>query len=209
MFGKSERMKKLKFFILLFGVLLMTSNVFVFGAKEQIESVKLSEAKQRLKTIYNTNNIEEAYKIVSSIPENERDSEVWFLLANISQDLNEDEDAVFYLQKAILEDENNDKAYYNLGNLYLSHDKNYKAIKMYNEAIKLRKNFAPYYFNLGCAFLKVEDYKKAKSNFSKAVFLNENEPNYRYNLAYTYKLMGHKKQAQKELDAYNKLIQGQ
>ncbi|MBR6162424.1 tetratricopeptide repeat protein [bacterium] len=203
-------MKKTRFIIVLAVFILVLSNAFVYGApKTSLESVALSEAKQRLKTIYNTNNIEEAYKIVSTIPENERDSEIWFLLANISQDLNQTEDAVFYLQKAILEDGNNDKAYYNLGNLYLQRDQNNNAIKMYNEAIRIKKDFAPYYYNLGCAYLKVEDVKKAKAMFSKAVLLNGTQPDYRYNLAYTYKLLGNDKKAQKELDEYNKLTAGQ
>lgn len=196
-------MEKLKYIILL-GILLTTS-VLAYAEQPAQESEALKEVKARLKAIYNTNNINDAYRIVSSIPENERDSEVWFLLANITQDLNEPEDAIFYFQKAILTDEKNDKAYYNLGNLYLDKGQVYNAIKMYKEAIKIKGDFAPYHFNLGCAYLKAKDDKNAKTQFAKAVFLQPNEPNYRYNLALAYKNLGNTKKAQQELDIYNKL----
>lgn len=202
-----KRMRNFKFKTVLITGLMIMSGLFAYAQPQKLESVKLSEAKERLKAVYNTNNLEEAYKIVSTIPEAERDSEIWFMLANISQDLNQDEDAVFYLQKAILTDKANDKAYYNLGNLYLSRNQVNSAIKMYKNAIYIKKDFAPYHYNLGCAYMQTEDYKNAKSQFSKAVFLKENEPNYRYNLALTYKLLGNTKKAQKELDIYNKLTQ--
>ena len=198
-------MKKLKYIILL-GILLTTC-VFTYGEEQKQESEELKDVKARLKAIYNTNNIKDAYRIVSTIPENERDSEVWFLLANITQDLNDPDDAIFYFQKAILTDEKNDKAYYNLGNLYFDKGQVYNAIKMYKEAIKIKGDFAPYHFNLGCAYLKAKDNKNAKAQFSKAVFLQPNEPNYRYNLALVYKNLGNTKKAQQELDIYNKLIQ--
>ncbi len=198
-------MRKLKYIILL-GILLTTS-LFAYSEEQKQESEALKEVKSRLKAIYNTNNIKDAYRIVSSIPENERDSEVWFILANITQDLDETEDAIFYLQKAILTDNKNDKAYYNLGNLYLDKGQVFNAIKMYKEAIKIKNDFGPYHFNLGCAYLKAKDYKNAKTHFAKAVCLQPNEANYRYNLALAYKNLGNTKKAQQELDIYNKLAQ--
>ena len=69
--------------------------------------------------VYNSNNLKEAYNMISAITEEERDYELWYILANISQDLNNETNAVFFLQKSISLNSEFDKSHYNLANLYL------------------------------------------------------------------------------------------
>lgn len=157
--------------------------------------------------LYNTNNIEEAYKVLSKIPEAEKDAQTWLLLANIAQDYGKDLDAIFLLQKAIQKDPCFYRAYYNLGNLYFKDEKIYMAIGMYQKAIKYNEDFAYAYFNLGNCYLAQKKYSQAKYNFNKAINLKNDEPDFYYNMAFLHKEMKKDKQAQVYLNIYNTLME--
>lgn len=165
------------------------------------------EQKREIIALYNANKLQEAYQMVAKIPEEERDAEMWLLIANITQDYNKELDSFFLLQKAIEKDPKFFKAYYNLANLYMNDNKLTKAIENFNLSIKYNKNFAYAYYNLGCCYLKLNDYKKAKSYFAKAIQIKNTEPSFHYNLALVYKKLNNKKEAEKALNNYNKLLE--
>lgn len=162
-------------------------------------------SKSDIIALYNANKLQDSYQLISQIPEDKRDAELWLILANITQDYGKDIDAIFLLQKVISVDPGYYKAYYNLGNLYFKDGKFIKAIENYELALKFNKNFPFAYYNLGCCYYSDGQYGKAKSNFQKAIKLKSTEPNFYYNLALTYKKMNNKKQAQKMLDTYDNL----
>lgn len=181
--------------------------VVFFQAKVWAEPVNYDEVKRDVVALYNTNKLQEAYQLAATIPEADRDAEVWLILANITQDYDKDLDAVFLLSKAIEKNPKYYKAYYNLGNLYFEDNKLTKAVQNYELAVKYNKDFAYGYYNLGCCYLKDALFSRAKSYFLKAIKLKPNEPIFYYNLALTYKKMNKNKQAARALDVYNKLVQ--
>ncbi len=165
----------------------------------------LAEKKKNIIAVYNSNNLEEAYNMISSITEDERDYELWYLLGNLSQDLSNNTNAEFFLQKSINMNPEFDKAHYNLANIYLKSGKYNKAIGEYKLAIKYKKDFPYYYYNLGCAYIGIKDYKEAKNNFQKAIKLNNKEADFYYNLAFAEKNLNNEKEAKTALEMYNKL----
>lgn len=171
-----------------------------FAAQKSFE-----DRKKEIIAVYNSNNLEEAYNMISKITEDERDYELWYLLGNLSQDFNNEKNAVFFFQKSILLNKDFDKAHFNLGNIYLNQKKYNNAINEFKSAIKIKKDYPYYYYNLGCAYMGQKEYKSAKSEFEKAIKLKNTEPDFYYNLALTNKYLRNTKDAQKALDIYNKL----
>lgn len=189
-----------KFFIsliLIFSIVFLSENCFA--------QVSQDERKKEIIALYSSNNLEEAYNQISKITEDERDYELWYLLGNISQDMGNDTNASFFLQKSILMKPDFDKAHYNLGNIYLKEEKYNSAINEYKSAIKYKKDFAYYHYNLGCAYIGLKDYKSARNSLKTAIQLNGNIADFYYNLALAYKELKNEKEAQKALDTYNKL----
>lgn len=184
-------------------VLLIYTLFAFFSYQTADAATSIEEQKKEIIALYNSNNVEEAYKMVSRIMEKDRDYEVWYILANLSQDLGSDENAVFFLKKSILLNPEYDKAHYNLGNIYLKQYKYNSPINEYKTAIKYKKDYPYYYYNLGCAYLGQKEYDGAKVAFKKAISLKKDEPSFYYNLALTYKQLDNKKEAQKALDKYN------
>lgn len=178
---------------------------YAFVVNAGICANSLEETKKEIIALYNSNQLEEAYSMISKMTENERDYEIWYLLGNLSQDFNNDTNASFYLQKSIIQNPEFDKAHYNLANIYLK-DKRYNmAIREYKLAIKYKKDFPYYYYNLGCAYLGLKEFKDAKNAFKKAIALKNDVADFYYNLAYSYKNLGNDKEYQKAIDTYNKL----
>ncbi len=187
----------IKFLVLLICFSLLTGQCYAAQSFE--------EKKKEIIAVYNSNNLEEAYKLISKITEDERDYELWYLLGNLSQDLSNDTNASFFLQKSILLKPDFDKAHYNLANIYMKEGRYNTAAREYKLAIKYKKDFPYYYYNLGCAYLKLNEYKYARSAFKKAISLKKDEPDFYYNLAYTYQKLDNEKEMKKALDTYNKL----
>lgn len=181
--------------------------IFLFLPQLSFAKENIEETKQQIIVLYNANKLKEAYQLISNIPEDERDGEIWMLAANITQDYGRTLDAVFLLQKALSVDTNNYKIYYNLGLLYLRDNKFNSAINNFKLSLKYNKEFPYAWYNLGCAYLGLFDYKRAKSAFMRAISFNTTEPDFYYNLAYTYKKLDNKKQAEKMLKIYNTLIE--
>lgn len=168
-------------------------------------SVVSEENKKEIIALYNSNNLDEAYSKITKITEKDRDYELWFLLANISQDKGSNANATFFLQKSIKLNPNFDKAHYNLGNIYLEEKKYNLAINEYKQAVKNKNDFAYYYYNIGCAYIGLKDFKNAKNNFEKAIKLKSDEPDFYYNLAFAYKKLEKQKDMKTALESYNRL----
>lgn len=189
-------------------ILIFLSNILICTNALQIcnaAQTSIEEQKKEIIALYNSNNIEEAYKMISRIMEKDRDYEIWYLLGNLSQDLGTDENAIFFFKKSILLNPEFDKSHYNLGNIYLKQYKYNSAINEYKIAIKYNKDYPYYYYNLGCAYYGLKEYEGAKVAFKKAIALKNDEPSFYYNLALTYKQLNKLKDAKKALDKYNEL----
>lgn len=183
---------------------LLSVLMFIF-VSIPVYAILPAEKKQEIVALYNSNNLDEAYAQISKVTENDRDYELWYLLANISQDKGNSTNAVFFLQKSIKLNNNFDKAHYNLGNIYLEEKRYNLAIEQYKQAIKVKKDFAFYYYNLGCAYLGLKEYKSAKNFFEKAIKLKSDEADFHYNLAFAYKNLNNEKEMKKELETYKNL----
>ncbi len=179
--------------------------IFVLCSGQGFAAQSFDEKKKEIIALYNSNNLEAAYKKISTITEDERDYEIWYLLGNLSQDFNNDTNAAFFLQKALLLNPKFDKAHYNLANIYLKEGKYNSAINEYKLAIKYKKDFAYYHYNLGCAYLGQREYKTAISSFKKAIKLKSDDANFYYNLAFAYQNLNKEKEYKEALDTYNKL----
>lgn len=164
------------------------------------------EIRDYAKVLYNANKINEAIVEFNNIPDINKISDDWLFLANIAQDNNKLDDAIFYLKKAIQLDDNNYKAHYNLGNIYLLQNKTNSAISEYKKVNKIKKDFAYAYYNKGCCYLKTNNYFNARYEFGLAIKYNPEDPVFYYNLAYTNKMMKKEKKAKEALEMYNKLM---
>lgn len=164
------------------------------------------EIRDQAKLLYNTNKPQEAQKLFLSIPDSEKVSDDWLIMANIAQDNNKEIDAVFYLKKAIQADDKNYKAHYNLGNIYYYDNKINMALIEYRKVLRIQKDYPYAYYNKGCCYLKKKSWFNAKYEFGLAIKANPEEPSFYYNLAYTYKMLKKPKKAQEALEMYNKLM---
>ncbi len=178
--------------------------IFTVCTNVCIAEKSFEDKKKEIIVVYNSNNTEEAYRMISKMAEDERDYELWFLLGNLSQDLSNDTNASFFWQKSIMLKPDFDKAHYNLANVYLKEKRYNSAINEYKLAIKYKKDFAYYYYNLGCAYLGLKEYKEAKSAFEKAIKLKYDDSDFYYNLAFACKNLNDDKGMKTALDNYEK-----
>jgi len=173
---------------------------------KETTNIPEEDIREQAKFLYNTNSIKEALVLFNNIKETDKISDDWLFMANISQDLGQIDDAVFYLKKAIEADDKNYKAHYNLGNIYFDEKQYNSALKQYNKVLKIKKDFAYAHYNKGCCFLAKNSLINARYEFGLAIKANPNEPSFYYNLAYTNKLMGKAKKAQEAIEIYNKFM---
>lgn len=162
------------------------------------------DVKTEAYALYNTNNLNEALRLLKNLPIEEKDEEVFVLIANIYEDKLDLSKAVENLNKAIIINPEYYKAYYNLGCIFLNKKAYELAEKNLLLAIKYNKDFAYSYYNLGTLYLRTGKYEKAKKNLIKAIYLKNDEKDFYINLAYAYKFLGKEKEAKKLLDIYNK-----
>lgn len=162
------------------------------------------DVKTEAYALYNTNNLNEALRLLENLPIEEKDEEVFVLIANIYEDKLDLSKAVENLNKAIIINPEYYKAYYNLGCIFLNKKAYELAEKNLLLAIKYNKEFAYSYYNLGTLYLRTGKYEKAKKNLIKAIYLKNDEKDFYINLAYAYKFLGKEKEAKKLLDIYNK-----
>lgn len=162
-----------------------------------------SDVKTEAYALYNTNNINEALKLLENLPLEQKDEEVFVLIANIYEDKLDLNKAVENLNKALVINPEYFKAYYNLGCIFLNKKAYELAEKNLLLAIKYNKDFAYSYYNLGTLYLRTGKYEKAKKNLIKAIYLKGDEKDFYINLAYAYKFLGKEKEAKRLLEIYN------
>ncbi len=161
------------------------------------------DAKQQAIALYATGNYSEAYEKLVSLPSNEKDENVFLLLANISEKNGKDNKAIQYLNKALDKNYSFYKAYYNLGCIFAKKKSYLLASNNFEFAIKYNKNFAPAYYNLACCQMMLKNYDSAKKNLIKALEMEPNNKDYMYNLILCYKELNQTKQAKKLLNTYS------
>ncbi len=205
-----------RFFYTILAIIISTN--FAFGAlpweqKKEVSKVVQSEQTQTITSqanvLYAENDINNAFNLFLSIPEEERTAQNWLLLGNILQDQGKIDEAIFMYNKAIQVDETFYKAYYNLGNIYLQDGRPNMAVEQYKKVIKLKPEYAYAHYNLGCAYIKLGKLGKAKFELLTAIDLKNTVADFHYNLAYVYKQQKKEKQAKIYLDYYNKIIENQ
>jgi len=79
-----------------------------------------NDVKTEAYALYNTNNINEALKLLENLPLEQKDEEVFVLIANIYEDKLDLNKAVENLNKALVINPEYFKAYYNLGCIFLN-----------------------------------------------------------------------------------------
>lgn len=177
----------------------------IFSGNISFCEENISELRKNAIGLYNTNDIENAFEILKNIPDEQKTSEDYLLMANIQQDYENEDKALEYLKEAIKKDKKYYKAYYNMGLIYIQNKQYLLAIESFQKTTKLNKDFAFAYYNLGCCYYELQNYKTAKSYFNRAILRKNDAPDFYYNLAMTYKKLKNEKKAQIALNAYNKL----
>ncbi len=205
-----------KFFYALLIIIVSTNCAFAslpWEQKKEISKIIQSEQAQTITSqanvLYAENDINNAFNLLLSIPEEERTAQNWLLLGNILQDQGKIDEAVFMFNRAIQVDDTFYKAYYNLGNIYLQDGRPNMAIEQYKKVIKLKPEYPYAHYNLGCAYIKLGKLGKAKYELLTAIDLKNTVADFHYNLAYVYKQQKKEKQAKIYLDYYNKIIENQ
>jgi len=95
--------------------------------------------------------------------------DIFFILFEISKNLNELDEAENYLIKYIEFDKNNHIAFNNLGNLYLKKNKYKEAEKYYLKAINLKKDYLPSILNLALYYEGLGNIELAKEFYNKGL----------------------------------------
>ena len=193
--------------IFLFRFCLLIAFLLIFNNNISLalNNDNIKEIKEQAIALYATGNYNEAFKLLDNLPTSEKNEEVFLLLANISQENNDDNMAIQNLNKALDKNYTFYKAYYNLGCIFASKNSWLLASNNFELAIKYNKNFASSYYNLACCQIKLKNFEAAKKNLIKAIELNPQNKDYYFNLAYCYKELHKEKQAQKILEVYNKM----
>jgi len=162
-----------------------------------------TDIKAQAYALYNTNNGKEALKMLEGLPLEQKDEEVFIVIANIYEDRGDIDKAVENLNKSIIINSKYYKAYYNLGCIFLNKKAYELAEKNLLLSVKYNKDFPYSYYNLGTLYLRKGEYEKAKKNLIKAIYLKGDEKDFYLNLACAYKFLGKEKEAKKLLDIYN------
>ena len=171
-------------------------------AAEEADPDKYFDMKQEAFALYNTNHLDEAFKILNEIPDSNRDENIYLIMANIEEE-KADRNTIGYIKAAIRKNPEFYKAYYNLGLIYMKRRIYTAAIENFKLAAKYNKKNAYSFYNLGCAQMQIGDFSAAKKNFSKAILLKNDEKDFYYNLAFADKKLGKEKEAKKIIDFYN------
>lgn len=194
----------LKKTVLTIELILLLIQGFLPALAEDDFKGNLEEIKTQAYALYNTNNPEEALKILNTLPPSIKDADTYIITANIYEDKKDLNKAIDNLNLALRVDPENYKAYYNLGCIFLNKKAYALAEKNLLLSVKYNKNFPWSYYNLGTLYLREGQYEKAKKNLLKAIYLKGDEKDFYLNLAYAYKFLGKEKAAKRILDNYSK-----
>ena len=195
----------LKKYIRFFLLFLFFSYTALYNISLALNNGNTDEIKQQAYALYATQNYKEAYKLLDNLPVADKNAEIYLMLANMSEELGSDNDAIKNLNKSLDRDYTYYKAYYNLGCIFAKKNSYLLAANNFELAIKYNKSFASAYYNLACCQIKLKNYSTAKKNLIKAIELEPQNKDYYFNLAYCYKELNKTKQAKRLLDTYNSL----
>lgn len=204
-----------RFIFILLAIILTANCTFASPAKKLkstdtiVQTEQYKQISEQANVFYAGNDINSAFNMLLSIPEEERTAQNWLLLGNLLQDQGKLDEAVFMYNRAVQIDETFYKAYYNLGNIYLQDGRPNMAVEQYKKVIKLKPEYAYAHYNLGCAYIKLGKYSKAKFEILTAIDLKNTVADFHYNLAYVYKQLKKEKTAKSYIEHYNKLIENQ
>jgi len=95
--------------------------------------------------------------------------DIYFILFEISKNLNELDEAENYLIKYIEFDKNNHIAFNNLGNLYLKKKKYKETEKFYLKAMSLKKDYLPPILNLALYYEGLGNIELAKNYYNRGL----------------------------------------
>ena len=98
----------------------------------------------------------------------------------------EQDDAIYYFERALKFDQNNIEVHYNCGVSYAMQGEHEKAIKHYDKALKLDKDLYYVYNDRGASYVNLGNFKKGREDFQKALKYDENDKDSHYNLAISY-----------------------
>ena len=112
----------------------------------------------------------------------EADANIYFMLGTSYSWLEQYDEAISNLAKAIKLDPNNVSAHVNFGLTCLREGKYDKAIEAYEQAIKLRPNDALLHLNLGNAYASKEEYDQAIVAYKQSIKLKPDDADAHYNL---------------------------
>ncbi len=103
--------------------------------------------------------------------EGKKVSDILFLMAQVSEGLNNSSDAITYLEKAIAKDKDNVEAYARLADLYTRAGNKQKAKVTYDRLVNLDPNNPEIHLTLGQYNLKAKKYDEALRNFQRSFTL--------------------------------------
>ena len=112
--------------------------------------------------------IENLKKIKTEIPE------VFFLMANILEDLSKELDAIKYLEKTVSLKPKYWQAFFNLGKLYLKIKEFKKSKESFKEVLKIDPNNTKSMHYLGVLYAKTKDLVKAQKQLEKVLSIDPN-----------------------------------
>ncbi len=199
---KNQTLKSSVSGILVIFLFFLVQNSF---ASELYSDKDILDIKNEAFALYSTNNKKEALEVLNRIPQNRRDEDVFIVIGNIYDDLNQRGIAVENFNKAVNISKKPYKAYYNIGCILLKKKSYDLAEKNFKMSIKCNKEFSYAYYNLASCYIATQQYSKAKRQLIKALSLKADEKDFYINLAYCYKMLGDNKAAQKIVDSLNKV----
>jgi tetratricopeptide (TPR) repeat protein len=107
--------------------------------------------------------------------------------------------------KALQLDPEYPEAHYSLGDLLLKEDKPEEAISHFRQALKMNQNYGEAYASLGRALLSLKKYEEVVAEMKKAVSTDSADPQPHLYLAQAYRALGQQEDAQRELQAFDRL----
>ena len=134
-----------------------------------------------------------------------QESDLWTILGNSYDELDEYEKAIEAHKKALEVDPEAYKAWTNLGAAY-RHSKNYEdARKSYQKALELNPDYPEAHASLGALYIFENEPKLAVESLEKALELDDSLPVSHANIAVAYAKLGRFKDARKSLAKANSL----
>ena len=151
--------------------------------------------KQKARALLRHNQLAEAKPLLEQICHaDRRDTETWYLLAAVNQQLGALEEAAeAYRQVAVL-DPRHAEAHYYLGNTYLALGNAAGAAACFEQALRIRPDYLEAHINLGGLHELRDNHLAAETSFREALRLDPQNAELIYNLGNTL-------QAQKKIEA--------